>query len=358
MPGTVRGPPPLAAINTRTLAGRTKETFLRIHRSPHSTSFVVVPNSLAQNRAMSYTARGLLIDLLSRPDTWRETCRQMADSSPQGRKALESALNELRGFGYYRVELVRLPNGRLLSEVHVYDVPQPVLPDATGPASGARESGRRDALLGKNLGKEPSRPELPEEADCDVVAEAVPGGREGKDEQAVPVGAPVDEQTRAAVAALYRAVRPERKLRIGAAEAYALAPLVADWLERGASEAELREALLAGLPVVVHSPVGVLRSRLERKMPGRGPGAPVRPRFAECAECRDPLPEAGVCRRCAGGLSGGSDDSVREEVSVRGAAMARRALRSGNRPRLGVGVQQVGGSGGLRTVSATSPAGA
>ncbi|MEY9956786.1 hypothetical protein [Streptacidiphilus sp. MAP5-52] len=308
-------------------AGRTKESFLRIHRSSHPSNFVVIPNSLAQNRAMSYTARGLLIDLLSRPDEWRETCRQMADSSPQGRKALESALNELRAFGYYRVELVRLPSGRLVSEVHVYDVPQTTLPGATAPASGAPAPGRCDALLGKNLVKEPSLPEEPEQGPVEAEGQ---GGRERQPEQHERAGdGEVDEQTRAAVDALYRAVRPERRLRVGAAEAYALAPLVRSWLDRGASEAELRQALLAGLPVVVYSPAGVLRDRLTRKMPPQVSAPPAGRRFAECPSCRDPLPAPGHCRRCSGNGNqpSGTEDGARAEVSVRGAAMARKALR-------------------------------
>ncbi|MFD5438556.1 hypothetical protein ACFWJ4_41215 [Kitasatospora sp. NPDC127067] len=58
---------------------------MQIHRSAHVRAFTVLPNGLLQDRRLSYTARGLLADLLSRPDGWREDGRQMADSSPQGR---------------------------------------------------------------------------------------------------------------------------------------------------------------------------------------------------------------------------------------------------------------------------------
>ncbi|WP_335983864.1 hypothetical protein [Streptomyces sp. CA2R106] len=34
-----------------------------------------MPNTLLQDRRLSYTARGLLADLLSRPDGWREDGR-------------------------------------------------------------------------------------------------------------------------------------------------------------------------------------------------------------------------------------------------------------------------------------------
>ncbi|MFD0274693.1 hypothetical protein ACFVHB_12430 [Kitasatospora sp. NPDC127111] len=306
-----------------------RRTSLRIHRSPHPSNFVIIPNTLAQNRAMSYTARGLLVDLLSRPDEWRETCRQMADSSPQGRKALESALGELRAFGYYRVEVVQLPNGRLRSEAHVFDTPQlQVLPGATIPASGGSESGERDALLGKNLVKEPS---LPSEVVPVTVAEQdlEQGGREGEPDSSTRIsGGELDEQTRAAAAVLLRVVRSERRLPLGEAEAAGLAPLVRSWLERGGSEEGLREAMLAGLPDVVYSPAKVLQNRLERKMPPaeRSAARTRQRRMAECAECRDPLPEPGACAACAGAGRDTARDDGRERVTARGMAKVRAAL--------------------------------
>src|SRR5690242_5598776 len=98
---------------------------MRVHRSVQVRAFTVLPNPLLQDRRLSYTARGLLADLLSRPDGWREDGRQMADSSPQGRGAVRRALRELTEAGYYRVDKVRRPNGTVHSEAHVFDVPQP-----------------------------------------------------------------------------------------------------------------------------------------------------------------------------------------------------------------------------------------
>ncbi|MEU8514194.1 hypothetical protein AB0C76_21765 [Kitasatospora sp. NPDC048722] len=47
----------------------------------------MLPNAVLQYRKPSYTARGLLVDLLSRPDGWREDGRHTAATSPQGRGA-------------------------------------------------------------------------------------------------------------------------------------------------------------------------------------------------------------------------------------------------------------------------------
>ena len=88
---------------------------MQIHRSRHARGFTVLPNAVLQDRRLSYTARGLLADLLSRPDGWREDGRRMADTSPQGRLAVAKALRELTEFGYYRVERVRQPDGTFVS---------------------------------------------------------------------------------------------------------------------------------------------------------------------------------------------------------------------------------------------------
>ncbi|MFB7474302.1 hypothetical protein [Kitasatospora sp. NPDC056184] len=299
---------------------------------------MIIPNALAQNRAISYTAKGLFVDLMSRPEEWRETCRQMADSSPQGRKAVEDALDELRAWGYYRVDVVRLPNGRLRSEAHLFDVPQrAMLPGADIPASGEPEYGDPDTLLGKNLVKEPSLP-VAEEPQAEEPRGSRPEGERGgrgdepDSRTTVNSGQEADEETRAAAAILLRAVRPERRLPLGQAEASALAPLVRAWLDRGGSEDGLREALLAGLPGVIYSPAKVVQNRLERKMPSsQCLDAPPsqRRRLAECEECRDPLPKPGLCPACSGTRRQSGPDEARARTTARGLAKVRAAMATG-----------------------------
>ncbi|MFD7902132.1 hypothetical protein ACFV4G_07795 [Kitasatospora sp. NPDC059747] len=246
---------------------------MRIHRTEQVRHFTVLPNAVLQYRKLSYTARGLLADLLSRPDGWREDGRHMAATSPQGRGAVRKALKELTDAGFYRVETIRLPDGTLRSESHVYDTPWPSPPGATRPAPGGPAVGRTGSPPVKNRQQEPTLPANPA----------------------------ADEQTRQAVAALFRAIRPEPRLRLGQAEAEMLAPLVAQWLERGSTPSDLAQALLAGLPNPIHSAAAVLRYRLEHKMPPcRAPERPPAPRYAECAECRDPVPRPGLCRTCSG----------------------------------------------------------
>ncbi|MFD8082021.1 hypothetical protein ACFV4F_09995 [Kitasatospora sp. NPDC059722] len=217
----------------------------------------------------------------------------MADTSPQGRCAVQKALKELTDAGFYRVEVVRLPDGTLRSEAHVYDTPQ-VAPGAKGPAAGRPVGGPRVVPEVKEREQEPTLP-----------------GDSGSDSDSGPG---------AAARTLLQVVRPEPRLRLGEREAAALAPLVEEWLERGSGPADLAQALLPGLPSPVHSPVGVLRDRLVRKMPPVHTVAPKR--YAECWECRDPVPRPGRCRACEGeGRAGAA-------VDARGAERARAALQA------------------------------
>ncbi len=270
---------------------------MQIHRSAHARSFTVLPNGLLQDRRLSYTARGLLADLLSRPDGWREDGRHMADTSPQGRGTVRRALKELTDAGYYQVVRVRRPDGTIRSEAHVFDLPQlspPARPNVPHPVAGERGTGRPDTPPVKNPEEVPTLPaELP------------------------------DDQTRAAVAALFRAIRPEPRLRLGLAEAQALAPLVCQWLEHGSDAADLARALLPGLPVPLHSPLALLHDRLRRKLPPPRTGA-APATYSECPHCHDPVPRPGPCRSCT---DVAPVPPATTGCATTGAARARAALR-------------------------------
>ncbi|MFB7122462.1 hypothetical protein [Kitasatospora sp. NPDC056273] len=143
------------------------------------------------------------------------------------------------------------------------------------------------------------------------------------------------EEVREAVATLFRVIRPEPRLRLGEAEARVLAPLVAQWLARGSTAADLAHALLPGLPTPMHSAAAVLRYRLEHKLPPARPAARPPARYAECAKCHDPVPRPGICRPCAGLATRALTVGQGADVAAAGAARVRTALRSamtGSRP--------------------------
>ncbi|MFF8229205.1 hypothetical protein [Streptomyces caelestis] len=92
-------------------------------------------------------------------------------------------------------------------------------------------------------------------------------------------------------------------LSLSQADCATLAPLVTQWFERGASEADVLRALTAGLPTPVHHAAALVRNRLTSKLPP--PPAPRPPlRVLECANCGVPgRPETlpgGRCSACRG----------------------------------------------------------
>ena len=314
---------------------RHKETplLMQIHRSRHARGFTVLPNTLLQDRRLSYTARGLLTDLLSRPDGWREDGRRMADTSPQGRLAVAKALRELTAFGYYRVERVRQPDGTFLSQAHVYDAPQ-AGPSAVPPDSGRSADGARGAQPVKDRGKEPTLPAQRTAPDT-MLGAGAGGQRKTPLAEPTPVGPP-NPAVGEAAALLHRVTAAEPRLRLGAAEALALAPLVIPWLERGHGPRDLAQALLSGLPEPVHSASALLHDRLTRKLPQATEpvAAPAKPRWYECTTCARPTPDEGICRTCAGlGVTPPEALDERARTAARGRALVGNALhghRSGH----------------------------
>ena len=95
-------------------------------------------------------------------------------------------------------------------------------------------------------------------------------------------------------------------LSLSQADCAALAPLLTEWLARGASDEYVLHALTSGLPSPVHHPAALLRKRLTDKLPPEPVHPPARPplRILECAKCGTPgRPEAlpgGICSACRG----------------------------------------------------------
>jgi hypothetical protein len=288
---------------------------MQIHRSRLERSFTILTNAVLQDRRLSYTARGLLADLLSRPDGWREDGRSMADTSTQGRAAVAKALRELTAHGYYRVERVRRPDGTFTSVAHVYDTPY--VADTAAYAAPAPEPVKPG----------PGRPG-PGKAD----------GHPVKDREKAPT-LPGPARLEVAAALLHRVVRDEPRLRLGAVEAVGLAPLVTAWLERGCGEREIGAALRRGLPERVHSAPALVRDRLTRKLPPPvAREAPRVPRWSECGVCGDPVAHGGVCRGCArsgacgeGGIAERAPTAA-QVAAARGRALVRAALASPRPP--------------------------
>ncbi|MFJ2183606.1 MarR family transcriptional regulator [Streptomyces anulatus] len=126
--------------------------------------------------------------------------------------------------------------------------------------------------------------------------------------------------TSPAYLALARLGRDDHRLTLSADDCTTLEPQAAQWLARGVSVDYLTHALTAGLPAQVDSPVGLLRRRLNDKMPPRlptagspppGAPAPARHLLVECTDCGRPGPPQalpdGLCRPCRETHPGSAD---------------------------------------------------
>ena len=99
---------------------------MSIIRAPRPESgFVQIRNEVARDSRLSYKARGILIEILSRPDNWETSADALAASGPDGRTAVLSGLRELREAGYLTTVRQRLEDGTFNTVSTVYDTPRP-----------------------------------------------------------------------------------------------------------------------------------------------------------------------------------------------------------------------------------------
>ncbi|MEV7104205.1 MarR family transcriptional regulator [Streptomyces atroolivaceus] len=163
---------------------------------------------------------------------------------------------------------------------------------------------RDNEWWGAFVGAERGRPQVAEPVAVSPVAPVVPQQRAPEPDRPVLAG------VSPAYAALAQLGRADARLALSAADCAVLEPLAAAWFTRGVDADYLVQALVAGLPAGVDSPVGFVRRRLTDKIPPQvpvapappAPGTPVRRVMMECTKCGVPgraeaLPD-GLCRAC------------------------------------------------------------
>ena len=117
---------------------------MKIHRSKHTEHFTILPNAALRDPRLSYRARGVLMELLSRPEDWQATADSLSRTAKkergkkgEGRDAMRGAFAELKSAGYIVASRVDGESGTHTTELHVYDVAQDVTSeDAENPSSG------------------------------------------------------------------------------------------------------------------------------------------------------------------------------------------------------------------------------
>lgn len=107
-----------------------------IVRSPRPEDhFSTFSNEIIRDTRLSYKARGILLDLLSRPDNWRVSAKMLAANGVDGRDAIMSGLKELRDLGYIVTQRSQDDKGLWSTESVVYDTPRTAFPSSVEPSS-------------------------------------------------------------------------------------------------------------------------------------------------------------------------------------------------------------------------------
>ncbi|WP_030064846.1 hypothetical protein [Streptomyces natalensis] len=105
---------------------------LKIRRSKPVDNFTILPNALLRDDRLTYCARGVLAELLSRPSGWETNAdalserarRHRGDVVGEGRRGLRAAFTELEAAGYIVRRREQASKGRFITVLEVYDIPQ------------------------------------------------------------------------------------------------------------------------------------------------------------------------------------------------------------------------------------------
>lgn len=103
---------------------------MKIRRSRLTGDFLQVPNATVRDDRLSHMARGILVELLSRPDGWEATADDMWQASvakhgkdSPGRRMFRAAFAELKAHGYLTAGRGALAGGRHATVLTLTDVP-------------------------------------------------------------------------------------------------------------------------------------------------------------------------------------------------------------------------------------------
>ncbi|MGD3110828.1 hypothetical protein [Streptomyces sp. YGL11-2] len=289
-----------------------------------------MPNEIIRHPRLSSDAVRLLTWQLSLPDNADEPLSQTARRAGIKKTPFIRAKRQLSDEGYLHEWRRQGSGGRwsttqLVSNVPLSATEASAVPDdrPTGliPAVGEPES-RAVGRSHENTEEKTSTPPSPatsHDTALDATSKRREGGRPNSNDHRVE---PEPQSARAvpqplldrAVQALASVSHEERRLRLGGQEVKNLAPLAAEWFERGATVADVRDALTVGLPQHVHCAAALVRDRLTRKMPEapslaaqREREATSQPRLARMRECTGehiqpllfrPVADESLCPSC------------------------------------------------------------
>jgi len=149
---------------------------MSIVRSPRPDSnFATYSNAIIRDGRLSYKARGILLELLSRPDNWRVSAKSLAASGPDGRDSILAGLKELRDLGYIVTAKIQNEKGHFQTVSVVYDEPRTDNPDSDQPNTGFPKSDKPKSdnpdSLERLLIEEPIKKEIVDDVPSPEISE-------------------------------------------------------------------------------------------------------------------------------------------------------------------------------------------
>lgn len=123
---------------------------MSIVRTPRPQSdFLIISNAVVRDENLSYRARGVLIDLLSRPDNWTTNADAIARRGKEGRDAIRTVLIELETAGYLVRQRIRKPDGTFAhGDDLIYDTPQRDRASGTSSSRSSKKKRRSEPQAG------------------------------------------------------------------------------------------------------------------------------------------------------------------------------------------------------------------
>ena len=95
-----------------------------VFRVDKSRDFTVVANCVFKDRSLSAKAKGILVEMLSLPETWDYTLKGLTTLFSDGIDSIRQGINELEKHGYIMRERKRDARGRLGGmEYVIYETP-------------------------------------------------------------------------------------------------------------------------------------------------------------------------------------------------------------------------------------------
>lgn len=131
--------------------------------------FTRIDNALLRDRRLSFRARGVAAEVLSRPGTWIFSAESLAAEGQEGIHAMEGAIRELIAAGYVTRSKMRDPStGHFITMLKLHEAPTgenrqsaptgdlPTVGEPTGRSTGGRQTGslRNDGLMNDQLKNE------------------------------------------------------------------------------------------------------------------------------------------------------------------------------------------------------------